>query len=117
MRLSDTSAEGDGHGLRRPPHEEGRCADGFAYLITDSPYSTAAGYTPPQLDAPAAPSLTMSVARAGDTIEADVCVIGSGAGGGVVAAELARAGKHVVVLERAAPRLEPDFDGRELAGY
>src|SRR5205814_2983518 len=43
--------------------------------------------------------------------------IGSGAGGGVAAAELARAGKRVVIVERADARLEADFDGRELAGY
>jgi choline dehydrogenase-like flavoprotein len=40
-------------------------------------------------------------------IEADVCVIGAGAGGAVVAAELAEGGADVVVLEQG-PRHDPD---------
>src|SRR5437660_9774525 len=41
-------------------------------------------------------------------IEADVCVIGAGAGGAVVAAELAEGGAHVVVIEEG---LEHNADG------
>ncbi len=52
----------------------------------------------------------------GETIEADVCVVGSGAGGGVAAAILAAAGKKVVVLERAANVTEGGFGGPELEG-
>jgi choline dehydrogenase-like flavoprotein len=41
------------------------------------------------------------------TLEADVCVIGAGAGGAVVAAELAEGGARVVVLEQG-PSHDPD---------
>lgn len=45
----------------------------------------------------------------------DVCVIGSGAGGGPVALELAQAGKSVLVLEKGPWLTEKDFYKDELA--
>jgi len=50
-------------------------------------------------------------------LDCDVCVVGSGAGGGTAAAVLATAGFDVIVLE-AGDHYEPaDFDGAELSGY
>lgn len=49
-------------------------------------------------------------------LEVDVCVIGSGAGGAVVAAELQRAGRQTVVLEQGQYRNESDFKQLELPG-
>lgn len=52
-----------------------------------------------------------------EVLEADVVVIGSGSGGGVVAGELAQAGKRVVVLEAGGYANEADFHGLELPAY
>jgi choline dehydrogenase-like flavoprotein len=89
----------------------------YTYGAENSPYWKLAGYERPDLVPPATPTaLTVRQPRAGESIEADACVIGSGAGGGVVAAELAARGKRVVVVEQARRCAEPDFKGLELAG-
>ena len=88
----------------------------YTYAIDGSPYWDVLGYRPAPLDPPSPSQLNARMPRAGETIEADACVIGSGAGGGVAAGVLAAAGKRVVVLEQAALITEDGFDGRELAG-
>ncbi len=51
------------------------------------------------------------------TLEADVVIVGSGAGGGVVACELAEAGLAVVVLEAGPFVAEPGMPTGELAAF
>ncbi len=51
------------------------------------------------------------------TLHCDVCVVGSGAGGGVIAGVLAAAGRRVVVLESGGHYDESDFAGSELQAY
>jgi choline dehydrogenase-like flavoprotein len=97
----------------------------FFYGLADesgsNPNWEAIGYPGP-LSAPPSPAQapkTIAVERlSGETatLQADACVIGSGAGGGVIAAELARAGKSVLVLEMGQYRNESDFKQLELAG-
>jgi choline dehydrogenase-like flavoprotein len=50
------------------------------------------------------------------TLAADVCVVGSGAGGSVIASELQQAGRSVIVLERGGYRNEADFRQLDLVG-
>jgi choline dehydrogenase-like flavoprotein len=50
-----------------------------------------------------------------DVVEsADVCVIGSGAAGAIIASELARAGKNVVLLEKGGYYYTEDMNEREV---
>lgn len=51
------------------------------------------------------------------TLEADVCVVGSGAGGSVIAAKLAALGHSVIVLEAGPYRTADDFTQREADAY
>jgi choline dehydrogenase-like flavoprotein len=51
------------------------------------------------------------------TITCDVCVVGSGAGGGVLGHELTRRGLDVVMLEEGSYRTRRDFDMKESTAY
>ena len=65
---------------------------------------------------PARSPLRLTEITSDTVLDADACVIGSGAGGGVVAARLAATGMRVVVLEAGPPDQAGDFDQREIVG-
>lgn len=67
--------------------------------------------SPPPVDLPQ-PIQPLTI-TADTTLEADAVVIGSGAGGGLVAGELAKAGKSVVVLEKGGYNNEANFTLQE----
>jgi choline dehydrogenase-like flavoprotein len=68
----------------------------------------------PRPAGPRGSALVLTRIKQTATLDADVCVIGSGAGGGVVAARLAAAGRSVVVLEAGSGDQAADYDHREL---
>jgi choline dehydrogenase-like flavoprotein len=80
------------------------------------------GYPGP-VSAPPSPEQapkTIAVTVPGDdtlTLEADVVVVGSGAGGGVIAGTLAGEGRRVAVLEMGGYYNEADFNQLELWAY
>jgi acyl-CoA reductase-like NAD-dependent aldehyde dehydrogenase/choline dehydrogenase-like flavoprotein len=79
----------------------------------------AIGYPGPRSAPPDAPKpLRLRRPNAGgEVIEADVCVVGSGAGGAVIAGELAGGGERACVLEMGGYFNEADFDQLELPAY
>ena len=84
-----------------------------------NPNWEAIGYPGPRSKPPDTPK-TISVTRPPDdglVLEADVVVVGSGAGGGVIAGELAGAGKQVCVLEMGGYYNEADFNQLEMWAY
>ena len=78
----------------------------FGYAVPPTP-------SPP----PGERSLRPLVPARDTVLEADVCIVGSGAGGGVMAGVLSARGLHVVVLEVGGYFDDADFAQREVAAY
>jgi len=66
---------------------------------------------------PPRPGIEPVVVTGDTTIDCDVVVVGSGAGGGPAAAVLAQVGLDVVIVEAGRYFTEQDFDGAELSGF
>ncbi|HEX9035760.1 MAG TPA: FAD-dependent oxidoreductase [Ktedonobacterales bacterium] len=81
-----------------------------------NPNWPALGYTPapPPPSQEAAPKRIRTLAIEGAlALTADAVIVGSGAGGGIIAARLADAGLDVVVIEKGGYFNESDFSGNE----
>lgn len=96
----------------------------FAYSIPDpetgqNPAWQTFGYPGPIGVPPPASKPIEPYVPSGDseTLEADVVIVGSGAGGGVIAGTLADAGLDVIVLEAGGYYDESDFNMLELWAY
>ena len=100
-----------------------KAATALAYMLPGpdgrNPAWDAIGYPgPPGPPADPAPREIQPLPVDRETaLDCDVCVVGSGAGGGTAAAVLAEAGLDVVVLEAGDYLAEEDFDGGEARGY
>lgn len=110
---------------RRCAFQALRKAVGFLYVMLPAPSGVSntvwsklryPGPLGPQSSPPSRP-LHVTIPDRDLRLTADVCVIGSGAGGGTAAAVLAAAGKDVLVLEAGGYYDDADFVGSELSGF
>jgi long-chain-alcohol oxidase len=114
-----------GIGKRRAAFQALRKAVGFLYVMLPqskgarNPVWDHLNYPGPLSGqkSSAPPPLAVTVPDRDMNLSCDVCVIGSGAGGGTAAAVLSKAGKDVIVLEAGAYYDDADFDGAELGGF
>lgn len=91
----------------------------YAYVPPDKPNPVWAGFAfgGPMGKQMEAPKTIQPLPIIQDsTLETDILIIGSGAGGGVMAAELTHAGYQVLVLEKGGYYDTSDFTGEELTG-
>ena len=91
----------------------------FANAIPDAegknPFWAQYGYPGPQVAPPSdEPHITPYVPAEGEVLEADVVIIGSGAGGGTIAGIAAAAGRSVIVLEAGGATSERDYSQLEI---
>ncbi len=94
----------------------------FSFGIPDAegrnPFWAGMGYPGPIAAPPQTPKTLKTLTPTdGQTLEADVVVVGSGCGGGLAAGLLAQAGKKVIVVELGSYLNESDFVQLELAAY
>lgn len=73
-------------------------------------------YHPPQPLATSPAQLKMLSLQGETSLQTDVLIIGSGAGGSVMAAELAAAGSDVLVIDQGAPASDADLGRGEAVG-
>jgi long-chain-alcohol oxidase len=112
-------------GKRRAAFQALRKAVGFLYVMlpglngAGNPAWKKFGYPGPVgVQKPSSPKLlNVTIPQRDLDLSCEVCVIGSGAGGGTAAAVLAAAGKDVIVLEAGGYFDDVDFDGAELGGF
>ncbi len=110
---------------RLPPLRSGfqalrRLSSFLYYSTTDKTGHNAVwpriGYTPSPRGAVGASSVRSMRYDTDSTVDCDVCVVGSGAGGGTVAGELSARGYKVVLIESGPGDQAPNFSQGELDG-
>lgn len=130
-RLPQAGREGLVKALRRTSDDVARGLDGYRdaamFVFYGAPDDDGTNPNWAQLGYPGPPAvddaarrphrLTSEPVTTATTLGCDVVVVGSGSGGGVVAGELARAGRDVVIVEAGGHLEDADFLPYELPAY
>ena len=121
-RVNDAIRAGgeSGRALRRLRGQVLALFYGVVDATGENPNWSAIGYPGPSSQPPSPTHAPKTIAVRNvsrtRTVEANACIVGSGAGGAVIAAGLQAAGWQVVILEQGEYRNESDFRQLELQG-